>query len=122
MKSIKEREHKCLGAISLLQKMGHRDSILGVEMLMRVLYARVVSIMEYGCVVWSVNMNNAQWGKLEAKLNDGLRAVLGLERFKVANVVIHGDLGVPSLEGIVRKRLLLWKLDMMKMNSDRIVR
>lgn len=38
----------------------------------------------------------------------------------MANIVIHGDLGVPSFEGIIRKRLLLWKFDVLHMNNNRL--
>jgi len=119
-RTINERENKCLGAIALLRKMGHVHGTAPIKTSMKVLYAKVLGIMEYGSVVWSTVMKRVEWERLEVRMREALRAILGLRSGRGVNVVIHGDLGIPTFEGIIRKRRVMWWRELVEMSDTRL--
>ena len=118
-KSIKERMCKIYGVIEELKRLG-KNRVVGIKMILQVFYAKFISIMEYGCIIWSVAMKKNDWVSLEINLRNALRAMLNIHKHEVHNVVIHGDLGIPSFEGIVRKRRIVWWRVLEEMHDSRV--
>jgi len=118
-KTIKERECKVFGAIEDLKTLG-KNKVVNTTLALNVFYAKFIAIMEYGSVIWSVVMKRGDWNRLESKMRVALRAVLNLQSYEVHNVVLHGELGMPSFEGMVRKRRLLWWRSLENMSDTRL--
>ena len=79
-----------------------------MKVAIQVFYAKFLSIMEYGSVIWSTVMKPKDWERLEVKMRYAMRCIMNVRKCDVHNVVIHGELGIPSFEGLVRKIRLLW--------------
>jgi len=119
-KTIKERQFKCLGVITEMKEMGKKNAIVPVNMIMKVLFSKVIGIMEYGSIVWSTVIKKKEWNDLEIRMREALRAILGITNRTVANVVIHGDLGVPSFESIVKRVRVMWWREIVCMPDSRL--
>lgn len=110
-----------MGAIAEIKEMGKIYSIVPVPMMLKVLYAKVVCIMEYGSIVWSTVIKKNEWECLEVEMREAMRAMLGLPRCNsAANVVVQGELGLTTLQGIVRNRRVKWWRDIVCMKDNRL--
>ena len=123
---IDNRVRLAKGALAALKKNVLNCRSLPQKAKTRAFQSLCVSLLLAGCETWS--LTSTQLTKLKTTYNDGLRAILGMNRYKAHYILrmtttdLEKECNLPSLEQVLHTRKARWLGKIAKMKENRAPR